>query len=416
MKISVPQELGHLADADLFEQISRGIAFIKESADNLETAARQLDKHSNLQGRDVLCGLAEEEVGKALVLLDAVRCPSRNERVRTLSRFRDHLAKGIYVKSVYWSTQNFAQIREYVDDNRQSLHLDGPTDVDWILPNPIPSNRESRMYVDYVRDITEDTGDRFWTNPKGRVIDSFPYATPGSVLLLRAIVATGATSQEGLLVVSDVWRNFNITDSTTDFEIYLQNKRTLERLDEEGLLCDANEATCRRFLDMWKAPMWSVCMRPIQVQIEDLRERRRKAIDWRKKQAAKREPAPRISRQTVIALDALYRTYRQDLQNRDRSQWEPLRDSNVVLGSAFFGKRVLVPRSYDELYRSLSVLSREERVDLVALAWFTRDTGQSWTELHEQAGQTVGRTYGYEIGLGNKWLDGYQKWENPPDE
>ena len=416
MRISVPQELGRLEDADLFEQISRGIAFIKESADNLATAAQHLDKHRNLQGRDVLCGLAEEEVGKALVLLDAVRCPSTNERVRTLCRFRDHLAKGIYVKSVYWSTQNFAQVREYVDDNRQSLHLDGPTGVDWILPNPIPSNRESRMYVDYVRDITEDTGDRFWTHPKGWVIDSLPYATPGSVLLLRAIVATGATSQDGLRVVSDVWRNFNITDSTTDFEVYLQNKKTLERLAKEGLLCDASEATCSRFLDMWKAPMWSVCMRPIRVNMEELREGRRRATDWRKEQASKRDPAPQVSKQTVIALDELYRTYRHDLQNRDRSQWEPLRDSNVVLGSAFFGKRVLVPKSYEELIRSISVLSREERVDLIALAWFTRDTGQSWTELHGQAELAIGTTYGYEIGLGNKWLDGYQKWENPPDE
>jgi len=416
MRISVPQELGHLADAELFEQVSKGIVLITESADNLETAAQQLDKHHNLQGRDVLCGLAEEEVGKALILLDAVRCPSKDERIRTLSRFRDHLAKGIYVKSVYWSTQNFAQIRQYVDDNRQSLYLDGPTGVDWIFPNPIPSSRESRMYVDYVRDITEDTGHRSWTNPKDWALDSLPYHTPGSVLLLRAIVATGATSPQGLRVVSDVWRNFNITDATTDFEIYLQNKKTLERLDDEGLLCDASDATCDRFLEMWTAPMWSVCMQPIRVDIEDLRERRRKAIEWRKEQAAKREPTPRIPKATVVALDELHRTYRQDSRDNDRSQWEPLSDATLALGSAFSGKRILVPRSYEELCRSFSGLTREERVDLLALAWFTRDTGQSWTELHEEAEQMIGTTYGYEIGLGSKWLDGYHKWENPPDE
>ena len=272
------------------------------------------------------------------------------------------------------------------------------------------------MYVDYVRDITVDRGERSWTKPRSRVIHSLQYVTPGSIRFLRAIVATGATTQKGLRVVNDVWRDFAIVDSTTDLEIYLKNEETLQRLSGQDLLCDADEGDLHWFLDRWKAPMWSLCMKRIVVGIEDLRSKRRQAIEWHKDQASKRDPAPTISKDKVILLSDLFAAYRREHNEEDRTQWEPIRDSSLFLGSSFVGETVLAPKSLGELCQHFAGLTREERVDLVALAWFSRDTGDSWTDLHKQAAETIGNSFGYEIGLGNKWLEGYLKWEGPPVE
>ena len=198
-KTSVPQALAALSDAGFFEEISKGIDLVGQSVRRLDQAAEVLVASEHRQGAAVLQSLAEEEAAKALILLDAVRCPRscQAERSRALLRFRDHLAKGIYAAAVSWRYPDVAEFRRYVDRCRKSWYLDGPNDVDWILPNEILASREHTLYVDYRRDITERNGDQFWISPYPDSSFLLPYRSSEPIKLVRAIIDVGVPSAEG---------------------------------------------------------------------------------------------------------------------------------------------------------------------------------------------------------------------------
>ena len=192
-KSSVLDLLASLPEDQFLEQVSHGVALIGQSLESLERAGEELHKLGYVQGSEVLRRLAEEEAAKALILFDAVRCPRREESRRqiTLARFRDHLAKGIYAKASSWRYFKFQEFRDYVQACRNSLHLDGPNDVDWIFRNEITASRENAMYVDYVRDITEPSGDQFWSAPPQDVANASSYASSDAARLVRAITNVG---------------------------------------------------------------------------------------------------------------------------------------------------------------------------------------------------------------------------------
>lgn len=57
-------------------------------------------------------------------------------------------------------------------------------------------------------------------------------------------------------------------------------------------------------------------------------------------------------------------------------------------------------------------LTERERIDLLALAWFTRDRIANWPNVYKRARAMIERlNYNYQIGLGNEWLKGLERWE-----
>jgi AbiV family abortive infection protein len=119
----------------------------------LEADARELWQQKRGRGHAALRCHATEEAAKFLVLLDAVRCPRdpRDVLERQLSRFHDHLAKGIYARYCDLEPHTLADADRFTETDRLDFYLDGPNDVDWIFPNSILFARESALYVDYVK-------------------------------------------------------------------------------------------------------------------------------------------------------------------------------------------------------------------------------------------------------------------------
>jgi hypothetical protein len=145
-------ELSNLADPDLFEESAAGIGHILESVDELDAAARRLLQTDNPH-RPSMCGsfpaevlgnLAEEEAAKALILLDAVRCPRerQQEMARTLRYFYDHVAKGIYAEACRWRPVEFNEVAQRVEFERVQHYLDGPNGADFIVPNDVVRRRD----------------------------------------------------------------------------------------------------------------------------------------------------------------------------------------------------------------------------------------------------------------------------------
>lgn len=399
-KASVPQNLGNLPDPRFFDEIAKGINHIEESAGCLDRAARDLYDRQHGQGAEVLRLLAEEESAKALILLDAVRCPRRcqGRRALTLKRFTDHVAKRIYARTVDWNTADFGQLSEYVDGNLDSHYLDGPNRADWIVPNEITTYREAAMYVDYARELSLSSPE-YWITPTSLGSGSLPYATPTAVLLLRIMVSLGIATPIGLSVVADVWRTFDIVNATTWSEIEGANYTTIQRLIASGLCREYKQDDARLLVERWTAPMWSLEMKVRDVDLEQLREDRKEILERMKSEAAKRDPALTISRGKVQELSTAFHVWRDEQASTRKRQPRSSTEES---------------ESYNRLLILFNKLTRQERSDLLALGWFARDTGESWTDLRKRAETALSVSYGYEIEQGVRWLRGLTKWENPP--
>lgn len=416
-KTSVPKALAALLDDDFFEEISKGIGLIGKSVERLDQAAAVLTASHHGQGGRVLQSLAEEEAAKALILLDAVRCPRscQEERGRALARFRDHLAKGIYAAAVGWRYTDLAEFRTYVDRRRKGWYLDGPNDVDWIFPNEILDSRERALYVDYVQDITEGDGDQFWMSPPSDSSFLIPYRSTEPITLVRAIIDVGVQSAPGLRIVANLWRDLRVSDSTTFPEIRRRNIETLEALADAGLCGPEARPSFGEFVNSWLPPMWSLDLREECVDLAELRRKRAKHLAWQREQAAKREPPLTIERETVLSLSDLFLAWQKEMDGTDKTKWQSGLGNLTFLDASFFDECAFKLRSYRDLTEALLSLTKEERIDLAALAWFARRTGQSWTHLREHASRMIGDDCRYEVGLGRDWAEGLHRWEKPPE-
>ena len=80
--------------------MATGIGHVVEVVGRLDAAAHTLSEAKHHHASRILGNLAEEEAAKALLLVDAVRCPrnKQKERSRTIGSFYFHVAKGIYAQ------------------------------------------------------------------------------------------------------------------------------------------------------------------------------------------------------------------------------------------------------------------------------------------------------------------------------
>ncbi len=262
------KDLCQLSDVELFAEIAVGIGHVMDTVNELDAAARKLYEIGHNHPGRVLGELAAEEAAKVLILVDVVRCPCNRhkERSRTLGYFYDHLAKGIYARASEGRWEDFAEVERFVSYHRSKYYLEGPTGVDWILPNHITQRREDNLYVGYIRD---DQGEHYWAPTQ--VTDS-SYRTPTVIDLARTLHRTKATSPAGLAVIAEVWRPVEIHSEmrwlTEQREL---NWRTLEALTDRGLTVPELIQGEAGIWDDWVFPLWSLKLR-IHDNKEDLQE------------------------------------------------------------------------------------------------------------------------------------------------
>ena len=117
MKASAVSELSQLSRPDFFETISEGIEHIIENAGELDRSARKLFDIGDCRSAEIILGIAEEEASKVLILIDAVRCPSKRQKElsKTLKCFYDHLPKQIYSEMCGWSVTCFQELSRRID-------------------------------------------------------------------------------------------------------------------------------------------------------------------------------------------------------------------------------------------------------------------------------------------------------------
>lgn len=259
------------SDAKFFRAVSEGLSHILANATRLESSARALKDAGHSQGTEVLRSIAEEEAAKFLILIDAVRCPRQPANVwsRQLGYFNRHLARGIYAEVCGLRPADFRKLERYVEAERETLYLDGPNDVDWIFRTRILANREEAMYVDYVED---DEGHR-WDFPRDDEMQLLLYFTPPVLRIAQALSGTGLATPEGLAVVAEVWRCVKVPSLNWE-DLRDLNCRTLEKLDEKGLLEREREEEVSRVIEDWPFPLYPLDLAPKEVNREELEQAR----------------------------------------------------------------------------------------------------------------------------------------------
>ena len=129
LKIGLGQarRLCQIAHDERLAFLAAGLPMILSSAQHLWQGSRKLGREMPREA-SILQGFAEEEAAKALIFMDAVRCPScliGSKMGNIVGWFYDHLARLIYAEAASWRPVNVAQLREYVDSSRKAHVLEG---------------------------------------------------------------------------------------------------------------------------------------------------------------------------------------------------------------------------------------------------------------------------------------------------
>ena len=415
--------IGDLAQFDrrkLFDTVSEGIKHIIENAGELNRSARKLFEIGEYRSAEIILGIAEEESAKVLILIDAIRCPPKRKKElsKTLKCFYEHLPKRIYSGMCEWKIACFDDVVRRVDGARKDMFLDGPNGVDWIFPNYRKTQREGNMYVDYVRDITVENGDRYWQTPVGP--SRATYVTPKSYQIAEALHRVGATTSQGLDVVGTVWNDFEPEPNTSIRDLCSLNSYMLVLLESRGRLNDVESESAQIILQELPFPLWALDLRPLdrdtyKKHVVELRAERARYIEWWENRAKRRDPKPIVTRATVEELTRFYRVWEEEADRLiDTHPDNEQRSFGRIVTASLQAKLFNLP-SYRAVVHALKKLSVEERMDLAALAWFGRNTGPpDWQAVHEYARKVPALTDHYLAGLGGEWMKGLERWESDP--
>ena len=119
---------------------------------------------------------------------------------------------------------------------------DGPAGYEWIFPNRIPAERESRMYVG----LRKETLPSAWArNPGGLVLPSTTakYEPSPCASVVDVLANVGLTTVEGLEVVAATWRTFEPQSQTASAELHERVQKMWQELEAKGLCEDGLSAT-----------------------------------------------------------------------------------------------------------------------------------------------------------------------------
>lgn len=279
------KDLSQLDDAHLFSEVSEGLRLCVWNALRLWRDAQKLRVSHRPQGFEILRLFVEEEAAKFHILLDAVRCPRQpaDRFARQLGYFNQHLAKGLYAE--YYNLPNLgdlAEVRRYMDQERQALYLDGPNDIDWVFRNDILRKREEAIYVDYLAYVDTFRDEHRWHSPDPGLMRLWLSSNRPRVLdVALDIHGAGMTTESALVKIADLWRASPMDDATEWSGLRQINVQTLEILEESKLLRVRPEGVYRRIANDWMFPLYPLDLGELRVDPEELRAAQRNwSSDW----------------------------------------------------------------------------------------------------------------------------------------
>jgi hypothetical protein len=252
--------------------IAESLPIILESARGFWRAAEKL-ADDNPREADVLQGFSEEEAAKILILIDAVRCPSKliSEKLGVIVRnFYDHLARLLYAEAQGWKPMHVSQLQEYLNSSRRSRYLEGYVG-EFIVPNWNLTTRKSQLYADI--EAYED-GVPQWNKPVSHV-SGLPRFTPAALQVAESLSVVGIFTRRGLDATAEIWSQVEFRDTETYADARRLTQRLLTRLIAANLSSDAaTEKDAKVLYELWQMPMYCIDFTLIDAPFSELLEER----------------------------------------------------------------------------------------------------------------------------------------------
>ena len=239
---------------------------------------------------------------------------------------------------------------------------------------------------------------------------------PDAFTLARALADAGAASADGLATIAAEWRPFDPSPDGDRGDVQDLIERMLNSLIRQGAA--TGDQTSMEFIyTHWTFPLWPLDLSPDAdyPSDDDLRDVRAEFIRRLEATAARRDPPPAITRETVEAMGKAYAAWDQETDEYDRKTF-PHRSGPGIqfrLGSEFDAWDRLP--SYARLIAKLRELDTDERTALLALANFARDRVPNWPHAIRHATRTIGHLDDdYQVKLGEHWLSGLDRSDRRP--
>ena len=275
------RRLCQMAHDERLAFLAEGLPIILSSAQNLWRGSRKLGKEMPREA-GVLKGFAEEEAAKALIFMDAVRCPScliGSKMGKIVGWSYDHLARLIYAEAGLWRPVNMAQLREYVDSSRKAHVLEGYVG-EYIVPNWSLYEREQRLYADIE---VGESGALSWSDP----IDTYSSIMDlweefqGPLRLTEAMSMLGIFTPGGLKATSEIWDQVEFADQERPADARRLMRELVNRLTQEELPSEkATEQHVNSLFTFWQLPMYNLDFKMIPVSMEELEAEREEQLGW----------------------------------------------------------------------------------------------------------------------------------------
>ena len=307
----------------------------------------------------------------------------------------------------------------------QPFYLDGPLDVDWIFPNEIKSERERKIYVDLVQDVTESERscqEPYWVTHQDLSSSIRGYRRSTCVKVALLLQAQGITTERGLARVAAIWQPID-PEAMHISDLFAKINETLSavRQDPEAQRIQEEDWPSPNPLANWPFPLWSIPepepVKPSEA-LKSLRAERQAELEHIRHMQSLKEPPPSISRAKVVKLDVAYAKVQE--ATRKRIAAYPSSSSGLRIISADLDLDVTETPAWKRLRELWWALSETERVSLVALAWFTRDAVANWPRALRLARDRPDihstKMEHYYLHLGGAWLKGLIRWETPADQ
>lgn len=271
--------ISQVPEARRFSVLGEGLELLADNVATLEHDAGTLGAARRHRGAAVLRCFAEEEAAKVMILVDLARAGwNDHDAVKAcMTNFYSHLARGLYVRAYRGSPADLAEVREHVDYLRRQYYLDGPMEVDWIFGNEVLTDREERLYVDYVVD---EYGDGRWTGPADRAaMFDEPFSSPAPpstvVELTAAMRQIGLLTSEGLAATRAVWDGVVVDDPMHWADLRPLNIAVIEKLVSDGRPYTTEDHDALRcVVEHWIFPLTSLDLTLAKVDRSDLQRAR----------------------------------------------------------------------------------------------------------------------------------------------
>lgn len=252
MKTRQFKQLGSMPKAARDTLLADGLGRV---AENVTAMIREIDETTQIsavRSTRLMWNVAREEAGKFLVLIDLYRVPDADQKTQSdqLGRASTHLAKLLYAQMADYSIGDRREMVRALNRHRESLHLDGPNDFDFIMPNDLITERESALYVDLV----EVEGHLEWWAPS----EPFSYSVPSrSMRLVDALARTGLISVEGFKCLQEAWADFDHLEDSTYSAWGARTEHALVRLADSRPPADALRWSeiAGEVVDWWPMPL-----------------------------------------------------------------------------------------------------------------------------------------------------------------